>query len=57
MKNKERFKAIWFNLKQEQLYQSLKNKGLTSLNFKDFVKSAFHKEVDRIRALSGSTDG
>lgn len=47
--NKQVF--VTFNPEQVALYNDLVTKGLTArFNFRDFVKTAFYNEVERIRA-------
>lgn len=41
--------AVWFNLKEQQLYNKIFRQGLTSRPLKDFVKNAFYVAIDEIK--------
>jgi len=40
---------VGFNDEQNALYDDLKQRGLISQTFSDFVKSAFHEKIDSIK--------
>ena len=44
---------VWFNNEQKALYLKLKASGVTSrATFREFVKNAFHNEVEKLRGSS-----
>jgi len=44
----ENYEAVWFTAKQKEQYETLRKKGYTSMEFKDFVKKSFHESLDKI---------
>ena len=47
------YQHVCFNKEAQELFSELKEKGLTSQDFPDFVKNAFHDKVDELRVKHG----